>query len=633
MVRVVHELRVQHDRKDFIAVIVGGGPALASLKTLARKLNVADVIQFTGRIPIASVPAHIAAFDVCFTPDPSNAYNDSCTTIKTMEYMALRKPTVCFRTHENQVTAGAASLYADNNDIEAFARLVLQLMDDQALRESMGDVARQRIDNGLTWKHQATVLVALYRDLFGFPEDVSNGWARNGSNGAPEPKRVNGAVHKSLESAGHAESRIPELRFAFGGAVGGVLREHCMRDVQQSQLSAEFRVYYRLRPFIPLTIRKTLQRFRNRSIDVPSNWYLPTTFVSDLRDALNREPGGLAIHPWPDGHQMAVVLTHDIDSKDGMALAEQVAALEESFGFRSAWNIVPYDYKVDRGVLAELKTRGHEIGVHGYNHDGRLFESREMFESRTTPINCAIAEFGSVGFRAPMVHRNLEWSQALDIDYDASCFDVDPFQAMPGGVGGPWPFFAGKFVELPYTLPQDHTLLVSLGETTPRIWLDKLAYLRSLAGMAMMITHPDYLCTPSSIDIYRQFLEHLAAQSGCWHALPHQVASWWRDRDKLSIVGEGNMTAVSGPMARRARIFSLFELEAIGRHERSPPPPLRAFKSSRLIPRIGMRTSINIQRVPFSTRRQWFAPLPRRKDSNRSHTRPSTPIERLWHCS
>ncbi|TWT82114.1 2-deoxystreptamine glucosyltransferase [Planctomycetes bacterium CA13] len=167
VIRVVKELRIAHGRDDFLAVIVGNGPALKSLKDLAVELDVQDLVHFTGGIPFTSVPSHIAAFDICLTPDPSNAYNDSCTTIKTMEYMALRKPTVCFSTRENQLTAGDAAFYAHKNDVSEFADFVIQLMDDPSLRASMGEIARSRIDNGLTWKHQSVHLVALYDGLFG----------------------------------------------------------------------------------------------------------------------------------------------------------------------------------------------------------------------------------------------------------------------------------------------------------------------------------------------------------------------------------------------------------------------------------------------------------------------------------
>lgn len=166
VLRVVEKLKNQFQRRDFMAVIVGYGPELEEIKRLAIEIGVADEVLFTGKVLFADVPPYIAAFDICLTPDPSNAYNDSCTTIKTMEYMSLRKPTVCFRTTENEVTAGQSALYADNNDVESYAQQVIQLMDDPDLRSQMGAIARQRIEAGLTWQHQRAVLEKLYLSLF-----------------------------------------------------------------------------------------------------------------------------------------------------------------------------------------------------------------------------------------------------------------------------------------------------------------------------------------------------------------------------------------------------------------------------------------------------------------------------------
>ncbi|MEM7314339.1 MAG: glycosyltransferase family 4 protein [Planctomycetota bacterium] len=165
MVRTLHELKTRHGRNDFRAVIVGGGPAADGLMKLAHELDVADRLEITGMIPFPDVPRYIASFDICFTPDPSNAYNDSCTTIKTMEYMALRKPTVCFLTKENMLTAGESALYAKNNDVAELADQTVRLMDDKALRESLGILGRARIEDGLTWDHQATEFIALYENL------------------------------------------------------------------------------------------------------------------------------------------------------------------------------------------------------------------------------------------------------------------------------------------------------------------------------------------------------------------------------------------------------------------------------------------------------------------------------------
>ena len=114
-----------------------------------------------------------------------------------------------------------------------------------------------------------------------------------------------------------------------------------------------------------------------------------------------------------------------------------------------------------------------------------------------------------------MVHRNLAWLQSLNVEYDASCFDADPFQAMPGGVGGVWPFIAGRFVELPYTLPQDHTLFITLNERDGRIWEQKLEFIIRLGGMALLITHPDYLNSDNRIAAYRHLLEKTRRNG--WH--------------------------------------------------------------------------------------------------------------------
>lgn len=346
------------------------------------------------------------------------------------------------------------------------------------------------------------------------------------------------------------------LRFAFDGRAGEILSRHYEADQAGAVLSSKFRLYYKLRPFIPIPMRQWLQRGRNQSLETPTDWYIPTAFLDEFRDAIEKSPDDHVIHPWPDDFRMSVSLTHDVETHIGFGLIDKLAKIEEGFGLRSAWNIIPHKYKVDHGLLNDLKQRGHEIGVHGYNHDGRLFESRRVFDRRTVPINEAIKAYGSTGFRAPMVHRNLDWLQAIEVDYDASTFDIDPFQAMPGGVGGVWPFMAGKLVELPYTLPQDHTLLVSLGETTPDIWIKKFEWLRLVSGMAMLVTHPDYLDTPARLDVYRRFLEYVAEQTDAWKVLPEEIANWWRARDAMT-VKEGQIFGNQSERGRPVRMKSI----------------------------------------------------------------------------
>ncbi len=163
LIRALAVLR--ETRNDFHAVLVGRGSAIEGLKKLTHELELDDYVSFPGFVELRVVPRFLATFDICLTPDPSNPYNDSCTTIKTMEYMAIAKPTVAFRTRENEITAGASALYADNNDIREYARLIAHLMDHPEQRATMGRIGRQRIVDSLDWSPPTQETVAGLRSV------------------------------------------------------------------------------------------------------------------------------------------------------------------------------------------------------------------------------------------------------------------------------------------------------------------------------------------------------------------------------------------------------------------------------------------------------------------------------------
>ncbi len=162
LLKMLHTLRTQHDRHDFHCLILGEGPAVNMLKELCAELDLDGHVTFMGFVRGERLLRAIATFDIAVTPDPSNEYNDSCTTIKTMEYMAMGKPTVAFDLPENRFTAGDAALYAQCNEIEHLALQAAKLMDNAALRQRLGARGRQRIEDRLLWVHQAKNLLALY---------------------------------------------------------------------------------------------------------------------------------------------------------------------------------------------------------------------------------------------------------------------------------------------------------------------------------------------------------------------------------------------------------------------------------------------------------------------------------------
>ncbi len=315
------------------------------------------------------------------------------------------------------------------------------------------------------------------------------------------------------------------------------------------RLSNLTRVYYLLKPGIPRSISRRLRSLisHRQKASFQLGWPIEDRYVRFLWETMRQLMLILGRQTipfrslWPDGHQFALVLTHDIETTSGLRSIMQIADLESEFGLRSSFNFVADRYPIDTGLLSELRHRGFEIGVHGLRHDGKLFSSEETFLRRAHEINEHLAQLKSFGFRSPLTHRDPHLLQALHIDYDLSFFDTDPFEPIPGGTMSIWPFFIGDFVELPYTLPQDYTLVEVLGETSPAIWLYKAEFIRSHHGMALINTHPDYLRNPRHLRIYRDFLSAMVERGGHWHALPRNAARWWRLRASQSTLGRTSL--------------------------------------------------------------------------------------------
>lgn len=353
--------------------------------------------------------------------------------------------------------------------------------------------------------------------------------------------------------------------FSSGGSlisfVNGVLLERQFGP-NHWHLSHSKKLFYQIKPFIPRVLQIGLRQIYRSSQERQGtlNWPIEDRYVRFQYELVRRLIGnkGLSEVPyigfWPGGKDFAFVLTHDVETEEGFKAIAKIVELEKQYGFRSIFNIVPEGYPIDRAYLDSLRAEGFEIGIHGLKHDGKLFFSREVFSKRAKKINGYLNEYNAKGFRSPLTHRNPEWMQELECDYDMSFFDTDPYESMPGGTMSIWPFLMGHFVELPYTLPQDHTLLVILKEVTPRIWLEKVDFIERYRGMALVLVHPDYMIDDDHFRVYEQFLSEMA-RFNCWHALPKDVAEWWRRRDlsEIRFDKEGN-PYIEGPAAKDGSI-------------------------------------------------------------------------------
>lgn len=247
---------------------------------------------------------------------------------------------------------------------------------------------------------------------------------------------------------------------------------------------------------------------------------------------------------WPGNKRFAIVLSHDVDTQEGHDKCYKLMEIEESLGFRSSFNIVPEKYRVSRKLIFDFKNRGFEVCVHGLNHDGKLFLSKDIFNQRAKRINHYLQEWCSKGFTSPSMHHNLNWMHVLNIIHGTSTFDTDPFEPQPDGVGTIFPFWVKNhyskrgYVELPYTLPQDFTLFVLLKEKNIDIWKSKLDWIVEKNGMALFNSHPDYMNFEKKINdieeypinYYKEFLKYIKSQykGQYWNGTPNEIATFYK---------------------------------------------------------------------------------------------------------
>jgi peptidoglycan/xylan/chitin deacetylase (PgdA/CDA1 family) len=331
--------------------------------------------------------------------------------------------------------------------------------------------------------------------------------------------------------------------FSLAEAYHNYTCERWTRHIDQRRLSPRrLDAFYRVKHLIPraaqLAARRALIRWQ-RSPTFPQ-WPYDESVATLLRFAircslLSRERDELSFRWfWPHGAHAAMILTHDVESARGLRNAVHIADLEQEHGLRSSFNIVGSGYDIDLGVVEELQTRGFEIGVHGVFHDRSLFSSRAEFERQRPLVGEAALRLRASGFRSPATHRVHDWIAELPITYDCTVPLSDTYEPQPGGSCSPWPFFLGPIVELPYTLPQDHTLFTLLGHHTIDLWRGQVERLARSYGLVQCLTHPDpgYLGDPMNEARYIEFLDFAVERDSLWHALPREVARWWAQRDQ-----------------------------------------------------------------------------------------------------
>jgi hypothetical protein len=414
---------------------------------------------------------------------------------------------------------------------------------------------------------------------FRFGEDTTCFGNLSGYQPASDPENPLHDVSADVET----EDGTVYLPFDPREIVANLQREIYVGDWRSGSSSTIAKMYYFVRPVLPVGLRKHLQKFHLRNWDKQSfpRWPVDCSVDNLLEKLLLlslRESGARQvpfIWFWPEGKSACALMTHDIETKTGRDYCATLMDIDESRGIKASMQVIPEErYGVSPEFLQSLRDRGFEVVVHDLNHDGHLYENREQFLERAEKINAYGRQYHSEGFRAAVLYRKQVWYDALRCSFDMSVPNVAHLDPQHGGCCTVMPYFIGDILELPVTTTQDYTLFHILNDYSTDIWKRQTSIIVEKHGLMSFIIHPDYVMDDRQRAIFEALLDHLVElrrDRNVWVTTPGEVNRWWRQRAQLHLVEKNGAWQIEGAGSDRARLAWACEVD--GRLSLSLDPP------------------------------------------------------------
>lgn len=253
--------------------------------------------------------------------------------------------------------------------------------------------------------------------------------------------------------------------------------------------------------------------------------------VNAIEKSSNRR---LSRRQWNKGKH-AFVMTHDVESQEGLRRSKNFKKIEEKYDIPSAWYIPSKHYKLDNETVKSLSNYG-EIGCHDTKHDGKLaFITKSKLNTRLREAKTALEELirqPIKGVRTPLLQHNASILEAIrdnEFMYDTSIPTWEakhPFTMKPHGIQTVFPLMINGLFEIPITMPQDHQMFAVSGyddQETLEKWIYMANIVRDLGGLCLFLVHPDYQLSNLKTGIYEEILNFISSDTEGWSALPSQL--------------------------------------------------------------------------------------------------------------
>ncbi len=331
----------------------------------------------------------------------------------------------------------------------------------------------------------------------------------------------------SIRAAFHHEDALL-LNFDLVKTVEAMLFERYRRE--KRPLATRLPIPYQW--FVPRCLRTPIKQiatlFFGGKLDRFPMWPWEIGLLTLMELCLPR----LSTDKWPKHRRLALALSHDVESLEGVKLAEDVARLEADYDVKSTWFIVGKFASAAAKLCNRVKAMGHEIGLHGTHHDMAFpFLTRSEMEKRLDGCQSFMDDYGVRGFRSPALLRTDLMYEVLGerFAYDSSVVDSGRLSphARPTGCASIFPFRRGRLVVAPITLPMDASLIfIGLDhEQMLALWADKLGFIAEYGAAAVFTSHtePHFFGNKEGLATYERFLKSVTKRKSIWLATLGQM--------------------------------------------------------------------------------------------------------------
>lgn len=162
LLKAVHKLVYISGVKDIVLEVFGDGPENESLTKLTKELNISEYVNFRGKIASFEIHKYHQQMDIEVYPSIYDSFG-----VSVIEAQACGVPVIVS-------DAGGLPEVVDNNktgivvpkeDMEAVTLAIKNLIDDPALRKSMGEAGRKRVSEKYNFEKNLTDMINIYREI------------------------------------------------------------------------------------------------------------------------------------------------------------------------------------------------------------------------------------------------------------------------------------------------------------------------------------------------------------------------------------------------------------------------------------------------------------------------------------